>query len=87
MRRQSRALFLERLEERSLLATLIWTGLDVAANNRWSNPKNWQGEYAPQQDDSLVFPAGPTGTQLSSVNDYVAGSRSRFRARTTRCRS
>src|SRR4051812_19516396 len=55
-RKQRRNLFLERLEDRSLLATMLWSGL--GANQNVSTPANWVGNVAPQQDDSLVFPAG-----------------------------
>src|SRR5688572_19533965 len=65
-RKQRRNFFLERLEDRSLMATLYWqggNGTDV------SNPLNWVGNVAPQQDDSLVFPAeAAAGNRTANFN-------------------
>src|SRR5947208_5830692 len=77
-RKQRRNYFLERLEDRSLLATMIWSG--AGADLKFSSAANWVGNMAPQQDDSLVFPAGVTklGTQGSPlVNDFADGTRFR----------
>src|SRR5688572_13292181 len=71
-RKKSRAFFLERLEDRSLLAALIWTG---GSGNNWSTGANWLGGAAPQPDDSLVFPASAGG--FVSTNDFGAGTRFR----------
>src|SRR5438067_6193119 len=55
-RKQQRAFFLERLEDRSLLTTMIWTGHDAAKHaldldptpfQKWSNPANWLGSSGP----------------------------------------
>src|SRR5437868_2889689 len=71
-RKQRRNMFLEKLEDRSLLATLIWQG--TGGNANVSTPGNWIGNVAPQQDDSLVF---PTGTNLSAAFDSAAPTRYR----------
>ena len=39
-----RKMFLEQLENRSLLAVMVWDG---SANNLWSNAANWVGDVAP----------------------------------------
>src|SRR3954447_5025988 len=72
-RKQRRNLFLERLEDRSLLATMLWSG---GVDTSLKNPANWVGNVAPQQDDSLVFPATAT-TKTGLVNDFAAGTRFR----------
>src|SRR4051794_31848891 len=71
-RKQRRNLFLERLEDRSLLANMIWQG----GSTSLSAAANWVGGVAPQQDDSLVFPATAT-TKTGLVNDFAAGTRFR----------
>src|SRR5437588_221283 len=71
-RKQRRHIFLERLEDRSLLATMYWQG---GSGNNLSTATNWVGNVAPQQDDSLVFPAG----RPLSVN-FDAASPTRFRS-------
>jgi fibronectin-binding autotransporter adhesin len=78
-RKKRRNFFLERLEDRSLMATLIWTG---NTDLNLATATNWQGNVAPQQDDSLVFPAGVTGAKLGTLaapitNSLAAGTRFR----------
>src|SRR4051794_12563061 len=70
-RRRLRNLFLERLEERSLLATLIWQG---GSGQNVSTPANWVGNVTPAPNDSLIFPAG---LNTSVTNDMPAGTRFR----------
>ena len=65
-----RRMFLEQLEQRSLLATLTWDG---SSNNLWSNPANWAGDVAPTAGDDLVFPAGAGA--LVNTNDLAAGTK------------
>src|SRR5690242_10625633 len=72
-RKQRRHIFLERLEDRSLMATMYWTGASQSSQNI-SDPANWVGNVAPQQDDSLVFQAG--ATTKSASFDQVARYRS-----------
>ena len=72
-RLRTRRLFLERLEDRSLLATMVWDG--GGADNKWTTAANWVGDVAPQQDDNLVFQFG--GVQHTNVNDYANGTRFR----------
>lgn len=72
-RRQRRALFVEQLEDRRLLAVRVWDG--GGGTDLWSNPENWVGDVAPQQDDNLVFPN--SGGQHINVNDYADGMRFR----------
>src|SRR4051794_12208652 len=67
-RKKRRNFFLERLEDRSLMAALYWTG--GGANANVSSPLNWVtnngiGNVAPQQDDSLFFPAGITNKSVT----------------------
>ena len=63
-------MFLEQLEERSLLAVMTWDG---SANALWSNPANWVGDVAPLAGDDLVFPGG--AGNLTNTNDFAAGTR------------
>src|SRR5688572_19715120 len=70
-RKQRRNFFLEKLEDRSLLATLVWQG---GSSQNMSDPLNWVGGGVPQQDDSLVFPAG---ANTSVTNDLAGVSRLR----------
>src|SRR4051794_3517617 len=62
-----RPLRLERLEDRAVPAT--WDG--GGANNLWSNPQNWIGDFAPFNNEDLTFPAG--AAQPVNVNDLPAG--------------
>jgi autotransporter-associated beta strand protein len=70
-RKQRRNFFLERLEDRSLLATMIWQG---GSGQNMSTAANWIGGVAPQQDDNLVF---PISANKSITNDFAAGTRFR----------
>src|SRR5205823_6329912 len=70
-RKQRRNMFLERLEDRSLMATMLWLG---GNSQNMSDPLNWVGKAAPVQDDSLVFQAGKP---LSVTNDFADGTRFR----------
>src|SRR5262245_44598147 len=85
-RKRRRQYFLERLEDRSLLAVLLWSGNDTVLgtpNRNLSDPGNWVGNVAPQQDDTLVFPGGLTGARLGVpagselINDLPDGTRLR----------
>lgn len=67
--RRRRRLFLERLEERSLLATLTWDGSSSA---NWNDAANWVGDIAPAGGDDLVFPGG--AGNLTNNNNYPAGT-------------
>lgn len=67
--RRRRRLFLERLEERSLLATLTWDGSSSAI---WNDAANWVGDIAPAAGDDLVFPGG--AGNLANTNNYPAGT-------------
>ena len=73
IRQQNRRLFFERLEERSLMALLTWTG--GGGDAKWSTAANWQGGAAPQQDDNLNFPF--SATSFVSQNDFASGTRFR----------
>ena len=48
---------MEALEDRTLLATDIWTG---AVNNNWSNPQNWNLGVVPGTSDTAEFTSGST---------------------------
>ena len=50
--------------------TRTWTGL--GANNLWTTPENWTGNFPPETLDRLVFP--PTALQRTNVNNYVPGT-------------
>ena len=65
-----RSLLFESLEDRRLLATIVWDG--EGGNSNWTTGANWAGDVAPTTNDDLVFPAGATVT--SSVNDFVGES-------------
>src|SRR5437667_5716534 len=82
-RKRRRNLFLERLEDRSLLANMIWQG---GSGTNLSTAANWVGNVAPQQDDSLVSPlsanknvtfdsAAPTRFRTITISDsgYAIG--------------
>ena len=71
IRRKARTFFLERLEERSLLATMIWQG---GSGANMSTAANWIGNVAPAQDDQVIFPAG---ANTSVFNDLADGMRLR----------
>src|SRR3954463_15114974 len=73
-RKQRRNMFLERLEDRSLMASMIWSGQSTVDSN-WTTGANWVGGVAPQQDDSLVFPLG--AARQSNTDDFAAGTRFR----------
>jgi fibronectin-binding autotransporter adhesin len=67
---QRRRMFLEQLEQRSLLAVLMWDG---EAGAQWSNAANWTGDVAPAAGDDLVFPT--SAISFTSTNDLPAGTR------------
>src|SRR5437762_5795608 len=73
-RKQRRNMFLERLEDRSLMATMLWSGASTVDSN-WTTGANWLGGAAPQQDDSLVFPFG--AARQSNTDDFAVGTRFR----------
>jgi autotransporter-associated beta strand protein len=50
--------------------TCTWTG--AGPDSDWSDPLNWAGNIAPSPGDLLVF--GPGAGQLTSTNDYPAGT-------------
>src|SRR3954469_3046701 len=61
-------------------ATRTWTGASITMNgvpqnNLWTNPYNWMGNVAPVAGDDLFFNGG---SQLSSVNDFSAGTTFNF---------
>src|SRR6476660_8915365 len=68
---KARSFFLERLEERSLLATIIWQG---GSGTNMSTADNWVGHAVPGQDDQVIF---PTGANTTVDNDLAAGTRLR----------
>ena len=59
---------IEKLEDRSLLAT--WDG--GGADNKWTTADNWVGNVAPAAGDSLTFPTG--AARLTNTNDYASGT-------------
>lgn len=69
VRRRNRRLFLESLEQRSLLATMTWDG---SSSVNWTDAANWVGDIAPAAGDDLFFPAG--AANLTNNNDFPAGT-------------
>ncbi len=63
-------LCLERLEERIVPATEVWTGLS-GSNYLWSNPLNWSSLSVPQSGDTLVF-SSVSATSSSTVDPAFA---------------
>ena len=49
---------MEALEQRQLLAVVIWDG--GAGNNNWSTPQNWVGDVAPTFADDVSIGGGAT---------------------------
>ncbi|QJW93086.1 Ig-like domain repeat protein [Frigoriglobus tundricola] len=74
----------EQLEDRSLLATAIWTGGGVAASGSavWSDPRNWYAGYEPETNDDVIFQSGlsaaakppATGSVPAGTFKFVANS-------------
>ena len=48
-----RSFRIEQLEERALLATIVWGN---AAGGNWNVPANWVGNAVPQANDDVVIP-------------------------------
>ncbi|MCA9209652.1 MAG: hypothetical protein KDA55_14905, partial [Planctomycetales bacterium] len=61
-----RAIFVESLEDRRMLATIVWDGGGADAN--WTTPENWSSDVAPITGDDLIFPVG--GLQKTNINDF-----------------
>ena len=71
IRRRTRRLLLESLEERIPLAVRIWDGGGGDAN--WTTAANWDGDIAPLAGDDLVFAAG--ALQTTNANNFAPGTR------------
>jgi fibronectin-binding autotransporter adhesin len=60
-------LAVEQLEDRSLLAVSIWTGLGIASATApsadWTDSRNWQAGQVPGFNDDVIFPAGLPAAQ------------------------
>jgi hypothetical protein len=61
---------LSRLEERTLLSTITWTG--DAGNNNWDTPGNWSSDSVPTASDDAVV--GSTGTTIAVTGIDFANS-------------
>jgi hypothetical protein len=62
----------ERLEDRTLLSLINWTG--GAADNNWDTPANWSGDAVPTASDDVVVGGSFAGTTIFhpwSVSDAV----------------
>lgn len=77
--KRSRRLKVQRLEERSLLATLVWVGdASVNWNDNLSGNTNWdrvdvaQTNVLPAPGDTLIFSA--VGANRANVNNTGAGT-------------
>jgi large repetitive protein len=71
-RKAKRHLSMEQLETRLAPAAFSWTGaLALQTGNKdWSAAGNWSTNVAPTGAfDDLIFPIGPTGAALSTIND------------------
>ncbi len=66
-----RGLLHEPLEERRLLATVVWDG--GGADNKWTTAANWVGDAAPLANDDLVFPVA--AAQKTNQNDFPVGTK------------
>ena len=51
-----------------ILNTTYWTGADVATNNYWSNPNNWDPVWVPWGDDVVFDNAHVIGTADSFID-------------------
>ena len=56
------------LSHPALAGTRTWTG-GAVSNDFWSDADNWSGGIAPVQFDSLIFPTGIQGTDLTMRNN------------------
>ncbi|MCC6425594.1 MAG: hypothetical protein IT435_02115 [Phycisphaerales bacterium] len=63
---------LERLEGRSLLAAISWTGF--GGDMYWDNPANWASGDVPQVDDDVFIPALPIITAVEVRTDVTVRS-------------
>jgi hypothetical protein len=82
-RRRFRRLWLERLEERAMLATVLWDG--GGNGTSWNDPLNWDGDALPTAADDVVigaaggvtitYPAGTTTVKSvqSEAGLHIAG--------------
>lgn len=68
---RARRVFLERLEDRQLLATDVWTG---AVSSSWSDPSNWSLNAIPGTGDIASFTGLGTGSSNAAVTLDVASS-------------
>ncbi|MCI0461065.1 MAG: hypothetical protein L0Z62_29300, partial [Gemmataceae bacterium] len=62
---------LEYLEDRCLLATVVWTGQAGGGNLNWGTGANWQGGAIPGPNDDVVFNA-TLGNSVVNQNFTVA---------------
>src|SRR5262245_53421509 len=67
---------LEGLEDRIVPATRVWDG-GSAVNNNWMTANNWEGNIAPVAFDDLVFPAGVSGSDKLTTNNFPTGTQFR----------
>ncbi|MCA9130916.1 MAG: hypothetical protein KDB22_27720, partial [Planctomycetales bacterium] len=66
-RRQFRRLFAEQLEDRRVLATVVWDG--GGGDFFWSNPLNWSGDQLPQNGDDVTINSGENTIEFNSPVD------------------
>ena len=66
---RSRKPSIERLEDRTLLATVTWDGGGVL--NNWSDPLNWDKDAIPGEADTAVIDLRDTFTVTLDVNATV----------------
>ncbi len=71
--RKRHRLFLETLEDRTLLSVVTWTGADAAVSTNWSDPNNWSSDTIPVAGDTVVFDnTAQNGTSTVDAA-YVSG--------------
>src|SRR5262245_44643795 len=51
--RGNKSLHLERLENRTLLATVAWDGGPTGTGTNWHQPTNWAGDMLPSTEDEV----------------------------------
>ncbi|TWU04277.1 VCBS domain-containing protein [Stieleria varia] len=60
----------ELLEDRRLLAVVVWDG--GGSDQNWRTAENWATDVAPVANDELVFPVSPSS--FSALNDFPANT-------------
>src|SRR4051794_32137539 len=67
-------LWLEQLEDRLALGTVLSDGGAIGSGTIWSNPANWMGDQLPGIADDAVIGNAFTGQTITSSEDVVIKS-------------